>query len=266
MNYLIHLLLWSNFFHRWNRERMLSCDDNSLHIHDKKRKSASDNVPHYFRDSPLGQMTNLRQYNSSYLSSRSLDEFRFNSDAIQQFCGLLSSPIRHWASNLGKLRLIRSRTRSSRRRRARTSLRKRTRYTTSWGTPAETVRKVGRRRIRARKRERRAESRRRRFNAWRTLVVRVARVRTWLVLLVLSRPFVHPRPYRARAAPAVDYRQKGSMRLDGAWTGCGKKDAKPRRIPSDPPTEPANRSPAMKRNTRRTHVPSTDSQQNWKFT
>lgn len=106
----------------------------------------------------------------------------------------------------------------------------------------------GRRRTSAWKRERSEESRRRRSNAWRTLVIRVARVRTWLGAFSLV-PSLRPSSSLPGESSPCGQVSSGRKYASGSWTGRGRKDAEPRRFPPDPLTEPANRSPTMKRNT-----------------
>ena len=222
----------------------------------------SDNVLWFFRDSPRSndKSPRVRQHKSSYLLSRNFNEFRcmsFNSGAVQQ-CGLQTH---YWTRFTIELRISESSDR--------TSLRKRKAYISTHGehdvlgnTRGDGA-EGGWKKISARKREWREKSRRRWANAWRTLIVRVARVRTWLGAFSLVPSLRPSSSLSGESSPrgGVSSERKYAF---GVWTGCGKKDAEhPTRIPPDPPTEPANpwHLPAMRRNTRCPHVPSTGSQQ-----
>lgn len=128
---------------------------------------------------------------------------------------------------LEKLRLIRSH--AAAQATARQKIFTKARQTRSRGIPptsgsirGETVQKVDRREAATKRERKKGKPRRRRSNArgersssaWRELELD-------LVLLVLARPFVHPRPCRARAAPRGRTIVRGEICV---WTGRGKKD------------------------------------------
>lgn len=134
--------------------------------------------------------------------------------------------------------------------------------TTSGSTRGETMQKVDRRakpRGRGRQREKEKEGKRSRAgadpttrgerssSAWRELELD-------LVLLVLARPFVHPRPCRARAAPVGRTTVREGRYVSGPV--AGRETVRWRRFRTGDTVDKRST-----RTTRRSHVPSTGLQQ-----